>query len=75
MIPKPGTILDNGATVISARKGRNGNVYVLCHWDKGGNPDGEYVSWRLFLNDTTEFGHYHEDFFEAVTRFKERLEK
>jgi hypothetical protein len=75
MIPKPGTILENGAVVLTGMESRCGNIYVLCHWNKGGRPDGEYVSWRFFPDGSTEFGHYSENFFDAVNQFKGRLDR
>jgi hypothetical protein len=75
--PKIGDTLPNGALIIAVRNiyAANGlceRTYVLCHWHKGNNPDGEYVSWRIDEDWNAAFGMYGRDLADAVERFNKR---
>jgi hypothetical protein len=69
--PKIGDTLPNGALVIAVRNSEN-RTFVLCHWHKGGDPNGEYVSWMIDENWNAGNGIYGRDLAHAVECFNKR---
>ena len=53
-IIKPGTILNNGATVLQQRIKPNGENYVLALYE------GEFVTWFLTRSGVALSGDYHD---------------
>lgn len=64
----PGAKLPNGATLVARRKDKSDHCWVVLAI----GPAGDYVTWLSDEQDVTYWGHYYNDFKDAVADYESR---